>query len=150
MKRAIADDRTAPPVEVEHRREAEVDAVRAQLGSEHVAERGRHAAGLQYVAVPQLAEPAHRRQTREPAAEPLHAPAFVVDRNQQWRIAQRVDLGRQPKQLRRRLEVTSEQDHHADQRVHQPLALARRQLETVDADDHRSGRHAPSSASAIA
>ena len=150
MKRPVADDAAAPPVEVEHRREAEVDAMRTKLRSKYVAERGGDATGLQYVAVPKFTQAPHRRQARKASAEPLHASAFVVDRDQQRGIAQRVDFGRQPAKLLRGLEVAREQDHHADQRMCQPIAIFRGQLQPIDADDHGANRHAPSSASAMA
>ena len=67
---AVADHAAAAVVEVEHRREAEVDAAGAQLGGEHVAGRARrleraHRAGAAAAAAvvhPHLAEHAHRRQ----------------------------------------------------------------------------------------
>ena len=88
---AVADHAAAAVVEVEHRREAEVDAAGAQLGAEHVAGGGggsiaRMAPVPRAAAVvhPHLAERAHRRQVREAVgAKALHAAAFVVDADQQ-------------------------------------------------------------------
>ena len=70
MEGAVADHAARAVVEVEDRREAEVDAARAQLGAENVAEsarrlerahRARAAAGAGVVH-PDLAQGAHRRR----------------------------------------------------------------------------------------
>ena len=94
VERAVADHAACAVVEVEHRREAEIDAARAQLGGEHVAARtGRleraHRAGAAAparIVHPDLAERAHRRDLGEAvAAEALDAAAFVVDADEQVR-----------------------------------------------------------------
>ena len=64
VKCAVADHGTGAVVEVEHRRETEVHAVRAQFGRDHRADRPRGALRGFAVAVPQHAEPAHRRESR--------------------------------------------------------------------------------------
>ncbi len=64
VKRAIADHLRLPVVQIEHRREAHVDAARAQLGGEDVADRGRDLGGVQNVAVPQRAELAPSPEAR--------------------------------------------------------------------------------------
>ena len=88
MERAVADDVAAAVVEVEHRREAEVDSARAQLGAEHVTggtrrlDRAHCAAAARAVRIvhPHLAEGAHRCDRSEAvAAEALDAAAFVVE-----------------------------------------------------------------------
>ena len=151
MERAVADHSTAAPVHVEDRGEAEVDPVGTQLGSEHQPEGRGDAARNQHILVPQVSEPPHWRQARESFAEPLHAPTFVIDGDQQRRIAERVDFVGELAQLLRRLEVPCEQDHHADQRMGQPVPVRGSKFDgAFEADDHRSYRHAPSSASATA
>src|SRR5678815_5590394 len=77
MQRAIADHRAAAIVEVEHRREAEIEAVRAELGGDDVADRRGGLAPLLPVAVPELAQMAHRRDEGEAFLEALHPPALV-------------------------------------------------------------------------
>ena len=105
MQRAIADDAAAAVVEIEHRREAEVDAVRAELGRDDVADgRGRLARRLA-VAVPELAELPHRRNRRETFAKALHSPALVVDADRQRRLAQALQVLAQGEQLLRILIV---------------------------------------------
>ena len=79
----VADYAGGAVVEVEHRREAEVDAVCAQFGRQHVAGLARQVPGLLRMGVPDLAEAAHRRQACESFLEALHAAAFVVDADQE-------------------------------------------------------------------
>ena len=77
----------AAVVEVEHRREAEVDAAGAQLGAEHVAGGGRGVGGT-HRRLRIHSSPSARigRQVREAVgAEALHAAAFVVDADQRCR-----------------------------------------------------------------
>ena len=92
MERAVADHAAFAVVEIEHGREAEVDAAGAQLGGEHVAggtrrlERAHRAGAAAGAGVvhPHLAERAHRRQLGEAvAAKALDAAALVVDADQQ-------------------------------------------------------------------
>ncbi len=151
MEGAVTDHSAATPVHVEDRREAEVNPVGTQLGSEHEAEGRGDAACNQHILVPQVSEPPHRRQARESFAEPLNASTFVIDGDQQRRIAEGVDFVRELAQLLRRLEIPREQDHHADQRMGQPVPVRVSKFNSAfEADDHRSYRHAPSSASATA
>src|SRR5207253_1050857 len=87
MQRAVADHRAAAIVEVEHRREAEVEPVRAELGCDDVADGARHLAALLAVAVPEFAELSHRRDQREAFLEALHPAALVVYADRQLRLA---------------------------------------------------------------
>jgi hypothetical protein len=88
MEGAVADDFAGAVVEIEHRREAEIDAASAQLGGQHIA-RGRcRVQGARGIAVPQRADRAHRRQHGKSMAEALHAATFVVDGDQQRRLSQ--------------------------------------------------------------
>ena len=98
-------------------REAEVDAVRAQLARDDVAHAPRLARRGRHVAVPQLTERAHRRYRGEPVAKTLHAPAFVIDADEQRR--RRATHGSAPsvRELRRVLVVAREQDDAADERM---------------------------------
>ena len=84
------------------------------------------------VARPQASEAAHRRDTGEAAAaEALHAPALVIDRDQKRRCARCVDVRRQAQQLRRIDVVAREEDDAPDQRMAQHVALFRRELPVV-------------------
>ena len=83
VKRAIADDRARAVIEVEHGREAEIDAVRGELALRTCARSASPRAPRRDVAVPHLAQRAHRRNRREAVAKALHAAAFVIDGDQQ-------------------------------------------------------------------
>jgi hypothetical protein len=78
---AIADHRAIRiAVDVQHGREVEVEAERAQLAAEHA----RRALGqLRVVDRP---ERAHRRQLEQRRSEPLHAPPLLIDRDPGWRL----------------------------------------------------------------
>ena len=142
---AVADHAAAAVVEVEHRREAQVDAAGAQLGGEHVAGRPRrferaHGAGAgTAVAVvhPHLAEDAHRRQRREAvAAEALDAAALVVDADEQVG-ADRLHLGDQLGQLEAVAPVAREQDDPAGERMGETAAIVGVEGEAGDVEDDR-------------
>ena len=145
MEGAVADDAAAAVVEVEHRREAEVDAAGAQLGAEHVAGgarrlEGAHGAGAAAgVAVvhPHLAERAHRRQRREAvAAKALDAAAFVVDADEQVG-ADRLDLGGELGELAAVAPVAREQDEAAGQRMGEAAPIVGVEGEAGDVEDDR-------------
>ncbi len=72
------------------------------------------------VAAPDFAQ---RRQPGESRLEALNAPAFLVHGHEQGRRADRVDLGGEARHLLRALVVAREEDHAADLRVAQHLAL---------------------------
>ena len=119
---AVADHRTHTVIEVEHRRVAEVDAMGAQLGGQHEAGAAGRLPSRRRIGAPGLAEAAHRRQPGKAVTEALHAAAFMVHRDHQAR-AHRPDRRRQRPQLARLGVVAGKQDHAADQRVLQDLAL---------------------------
>ena len=132
---AVADGAAAAVVEVQHRGKAEVDAVRAQLGGKHEAGRARGLERGKVVVFPQRAQAAHGRQAAEAiGAEALHPAPFVVDRDDQRRVAQRADVGGQRAQLVRAGEVARKKNHTADQRVAQALALLVGQRDAGDVD----------------
>src|SRR6266446_5126156 len=92
VQRAVADGRAGSVVEVEHRREAEIDAVGGAA---------RRLARRLAVAVPELAELSHRRNRRETFAKSLYSPALVVDADRQRRRAQAFQVLTQGEQLLR-------------------------------------------------
>ena len=114
VKCAIADHRARAVVKIEHGREAEVDAVRRELASDDPAQ----ALGLRGsrgdIAIPELAERAHRRNGGEAIAKALHSAALVIDGDEQWRFAQRADRRGELRELLRRGVVASEQNHGTD------------------------------------
>ena len=101
MQRPVADYRARAVIEIEHRREAEIHAVRAELPGDRAPDPRRLARGAGDIAIPELAQRAHRRYRAEARAKPLHAAAFVIDGDEQRGRAQRPDLGGQCLQLRR-------------------------------------------------
>ena len=135
MEGPVADHGAGAVVEIEHRREAEVDAMGAQLAGQHEAQPRRLARGAGHVALPELAQRAHRRYRGEAVAEALHAAALVIDGDEQLRRAQRADLGRQRLQLRRGLEVPREQYDAAGQRMDKARAVLGRQPGPLDAEE---------------
>jgi hypothetical protein len=90
------------------------------------------------IAVPQLANAAHRRQVREAVAESLDSPTLMIHRYQQTRLAQSMDLLAQPAQLCAVAEVWREQDNPADQGMKQALAIGSGEFQRTDGDQHRS------------
>ena len=145
MEGAVADHAAGAVVEVEHRREAEVDAAGAQLGGEDVAGRARglegaHGAGAAAagaVVHPHLAEHAHRRQRGEAvAAEALDATAFVVDADEQVG-ADRLHLGDQLGQLDAVAPVAREQDDAARERMGEAAPIVGVEGQAGDVEDDR-------------
>ena len=144
VQRAIADHARLAVVHVEHRREAEVHAVRLQLAADHEAATARGGERLRRIAVPELAEFPHRRDRREAVLEALHAPALVIDRDQQVRRANLADRVGELDQLQRRREVAREEDHATHLRMLQALDVVRRELEAADVHHHGAEFHFPS------
>ena len=95
VKRAISDDRARAVINVEHGCETEIDPVRDELGCQRAPEAGRLAGRARNVAIPQLAQCAHRRDGREAVPKALHAATFVIDCNEWRRRAQRANCRRQ-------------------------------------------------------
>src|SRR5947209_4217035 len=88
VQRTVADGRAGSVVEVEHRREAEIDAVGGKLRGDDVGGAARRLARRLAVAVPEPAELSHRRNRRETFAKSLYSPTLVVDAERQRRRAQ--------------------------------------------------------------
>src|SRR6266446_1160465 len=101
VQRTVADGRAGAVIEVEHRREAEIDAVGGQLRAHDVGGAARRLARRVAVAVPELAELSHRRNRREPFPKSLYAPAFVVYTDRQRRLTQAFQVLTQGEQLLR-------------------------------------------------
>ncbi len=138
VERAIADHAAAAIVEVEHRRERQVDIAGAQLGRQHIAAGHRGAGRGQHIAIPQLAQLRHRRQMGEAVGlAALHAAAFMVNADQHV-VAQRANLARQRHQLRARLEVAREQDHAAGQWMRDAARIVGIQLLALDIEHDRA------------
>ncbi len=141
MEGAVTDDATDAAIEIEHWREAEIDIGGPQLGRHQPAGRRRHRPRPARLAVVDLAEAAHRRQHREALAEALHAPALVIDADQQPRRAQRVNFGAEFGELARGFVVAREQDHAADARMAQQFAVGSAQREAGQTEHDGTERH---------
>jgi hypothetical protein len=74
----------------------------------------------------------------EAFAAALHAAAFVVDGDRQGRLANVVDRGTQRGELLRVAIIVLEQDHAADQRMRQTLALGVGEFEAGNVDHQRA------------
>ena len=138
---AIADDFRQAVVEIHAGREGNIEAAGQQLRGHEPAVPARERQPRIAIEVELMADEAQRRQRREPRAEALHAPAFVIDRHQQPRTAHRMDLCHEPLQLLRVGVVAREQDDAADQRMDQHLAILGRQFLAGDVDHQWSERH---------
>ena len=72
---------------------------------------------------------------------PLDPAAFMVDTDQQRTRAGAPDLADQVGDLGRTLEIATEQDHPADQRMGETLAIGGRERQTGDIEHHGTGFH---------
>ena len=81
-----------------------------------------------------VADAPQRRQRREARAEPLDAPAFLVDATMSAGDAHGMDVGHQARELLGGGVVAREQDDAAHERMAQHFAVLGRQLETGDID----------------
>jgi len=147
MECAVADDAAGAVIEIEHRRKREVHAMGAQLARDGRSDPTGLGGGGGDVAVPRLAQRAHRRNRRKPFAEALHASALVVHTDQEPRFAQRANRRRQRAELRRRREIAREQDDAAGRWMREARAIGGREFQAFDAEHHGAEgdrRHNPS------
>src|SRR5690606_25493507 len=93
------------------------------------------------ILVVQMTERARRRQPEKRLVEALHAPALVIDRDEQRRLAHRVNLLDEPLELLAALEVALEQDHARDERRAQPFALVGVDRSPFEVDHQRAQGH---------
>ncbi len=138
---AVADDRAHTPVQVEHRREAEIDVHGAQLGRHQPAGGLGQAQGTLGILLVDLAETPAGWQPCETLAEALHPPPLVVHGHQQARMTQGMNLLDQRGNLFRRFVVSRKQDQPARQRVAQAFAVLGRQRLALDVEHDRTERH---------
>ena len=99
MKGTITNDRTRSKVYIQHRGETEIHTAGTQFGCQNIARLLRQMLSALWVLIPNLAQLAHRRNTRKALAKTLYPAAFVIHRNQQWRAAQPMDTGGQFSEL---------------------------------------------------
>ena len=99
VERPVADHARRAEIDVQHRREAEVHAVRRKLRRKHDPDRARQVLGERRVVVVDPAERAHRRQPGEAVREPLHPAPLVIDSDEKRRRPDAVDSAGQRLQL---------------------------------------------------
>src|SRR5688572_8753331 len=141
MESTIADDAAVAVVDVEYGREAQVDAVSAQLGRQHESSILGELACMLGVAVPHMAERTHWRQHRKARAKPLHSSAFMVDADEKPGLAKAMDLGCQRGELLGRAVVAREENHASGERMHEPRAILAGKLRAGDVDDRGTERN---------
>src|SRR4051812_20846776 len=95
MERAIANYRAGAVVEVENRRETEIDAMRRELGADCMTSTLGCSHRRRAITIPEFAKTPHGRNGRESVPEPLDPAAFMVDANEQFGRAQGADFGRE-------------------------------------------------------
>jgi hypothetical protein len=134
MKCAVADYGACTVIDVEYGRKGKVNIAAAQLDRHRQTAGPSESTGAGLIAVPQLANAAHRRQVREALAESLDSPTLMIHRYQQSRLAQSMNLIAQPAQLRAVAEVRCEQDDPADQGMKQTLAIGSAEFQTAHGD----------------
>ncbi len=105
MKGTVANHCAAAEIQVQDRRKTQVHPAGAQFRRQHIARGVGKMARTLRMLVPYLSQCAHWRQQREALAEALHTAAFVIDRDQQRRVAQGVDVGGQFGDLARRFVI---------------------------------------------
>src|SRR5262245_24050959 len=88
VKRTVADNAAGAIIDVQHRRERQIDAVCSQLRGQNVARVDRKLASTAGMDIPCSAQCPHWRNRREALAKPLYPPPFVVDSDQKGWIAQ--------------------------------------------------------------
>ena len=141
VEAAVADHRALLPVQIEHRRERQIDAAGGQLAGEHPADLfGGGFGGFAPLFVPHFAQRGHGRQAGEAVDKALDAAAFVIDGDNQLGRAQRFDVGGERFELLDVLEVAAKQNHAADGGIEQALALLVAQSEGGNVGHYRAAR----------
>ena len=130
----IAYNGASSIIEIEHGDETEIDAAHGQLAGDARADPLGLVVGHRRVAIPALTELSHRRHRRETFAKALHASALVIDADEQRRIAHRANRRGQRLELLRGGVVARKQDHAADQRIADALAVLGGKLEAGDVE----------------
>lgn len=132
LEGAATDHGAALVIEIQHRRETQVEAYRLHFGRHQPA-----TVLSQLFGIGVVGDRAHRRQAHEALAQALHAPSFLVDGQQQ--VGTDGANGRtQFANLGRMLDVASEDDQPAHLGVAQDLAVLGGQPGTADVEHQRA------------
>src|SRR5207244_9124281 len=135
-----ADDRAHAEIEIQHRREAEIDAA---IG-EFIGDQPTPLLGLRKrivaVHVIRFTQLAHRRNAREAVAKALHASTLVVDSDQKRRRAHRTDVTREARQLGPRNVIACKENCAADERMREPITIGGSEDRSPNAEHHSAAR----------
>ena len=123
VESAVPDDLVEAAINVQHRREAQVDAHCAKLGGHQPAPLVRDKSGAAGLCAVKHAEAGRGGKSGESVAQPLDAPALLVHGNQQVGIAQPVNVQSQRLELLQRGMVAGKQNNTAHQRMPEPFTL---------------------------
>ena len=146
VESALPDHLAHLEIEVDAGGEGHVHPMRPQLRRHQPAERARQSHTGARLQVELVTDAARGGQEREAAAKALHAATFLVDRNdERWR-AYGVNCAHQGRQLLRIEVVACEQDHTADERMAEQVALLRRDLRPGEIDHQGTETHATDAA----
>ena len=135
MQGAVADDFRDGGMQIQHRREAEINTELAQFISDDDAHRFRQLAGKQRTAVKTAAKRAHRGQGGEAFAETLHPPAFLINTDDGIRVL-RADGGTEALELRRAAVIAAKKDDARTKRATKLRGFLREQHRSLNADNH--------------
>ncbi len=125
VKRAIADNFADAPVEIDARRETQIDIHGTQFGGDEPAHGPGERNRFVRIFIVMPAELTHRRNLAEFLPKALHAPPFVIDSDQQRWTAQRPNRLHEIGKLRRGFVVAAEEGHATDRRLPQQLSVSR-------------------------
>ena len=142
MQGAVADDFRDGVMQIQHRREAEINTELAQFISDDDTHRFRQLAGEQRAAVKTAAKRAHRGQGGEAFTETLHPPAFLINTDDGiWVL--RADGGTEALELRRAAVIAAKKDDARTKRATKLRGFLREQHRSLNADNdctHASSR----------
>jgi hypothetical protein len=120
---AIADHAAIAVIDVENRGEGQIYAMGAQFRRQDKCRLAGEMPRLLRVGIPYSAQFPHGRYCRESFAKALHPAAFVIDRNEEGRIAQRMNVIGQPHQLPGIRVIPGKQDYASHQWMQQAAAV---------------------------
>ncbi len=138
---AITDDLAQSKVQIDDRRETDVDADVSQFRGHQPTAGSRQFPPVIRVDIVFMAEPAGGRELAEAVAESLYAAPLLIHRDQQLRRAHRMQGGHELPQLIHGFVIAAEQDHATDARIPQSFCFLGRRSEAGDVHHQGSERH---------
>lgn len=111
---------------IDTRREVDVDAQLSEFVSQQLAPNSRKSAGtIQSLAIGNESEAGLGRKTRDTIAQALHSPSFLIDGDEERRLAQGVNFVAEFPYLAMADTVARKEDDATHRWVQQPLAILR-------------------------